>query len=414
MKTLSKLAAAAFGAALIVNVAVPGVAGAAEEKGKTPTVSREAGKPLQAAKKDLDAKKYHEAIEELKKVEALPKRSPYETHLMNEMYRYAYSKLGDKAQADRLAEQELNDGFLSQQETEQIVQSLAVDNFNAHRYDDAIKMADRAIKGGYGGDTMKVVLSQAYYQKGDYNSSLKIVQPWVDGQIKAGETPKEQQLILILANCDKLQNNNCSQHAYELLVQYYPKPEYWQNLLATFNVKNSNDRTLLDIDRLAFKVGAMHMPSQYQEMAELAMEAGSPGEAERVLEKGISQNVFTDQRERERAQRLLETAKKRAAADQAGLPKLAADANRSKDGDADVALGLAYVSYQQNAQAVQAFSDGLAKGGVKNEAHAHLMLGIAQLNAGNKAEAVKAFRQVKGDPTLERLAHLWVLYARQA
>jgi hypothetical protein len=42
------------------------------------------------------------------------------------------------------------------------------------------------------------------------------------------------------------------------------------------------------------------------------------------------------------------------------------------------------------------------------------MLGIADLKAGHKDDAVKALKAVKGDPVLERLASLWVLHARQA
>ena len=51
---------------------------------------------------------------------------------------------------------------------------------------------------------------------------------------------------------------------------------------------------------------------------------------------------------------------------------------------------------------------------MQNDAEAHLLLGIAQLGAGHKDEAQKAFKAVKGDPKLERLANLWSLHARQA
>jgi hypothetical protein len=41
------------------------------------------------------------------------------------------------------------------------------------------------------------------------------------------------------------------------------------------------------------------------------------------------------------------------------------------------------------------------------------MLGIAQLKAGHKDEAIKSFKAVKGDAVLERLASLWILHARE-
>jgi Flp pilus assembly protein TadD len=149
-------------------------------------------------------------------------------------------------------------------------------------------------------------------------------------------------------------------------------------------------------------------------MAQLSIEQGSPGEAVRVLEKGKTKGVFSEQRDKDRAQRLLDSAKKQSATDQASLAKLEKDVAASKTGDKDVSLGLAYLSYEQYPKAVEALNRGLTKGGVRNEGEARLLLGIAQLKSGNKAEATKAFEQVKGNATLERLASLWTLHAKQA
>ena len=44
-----------------------------------------------------------------------------------------------------------------------------------------------------------------------------------------------------------------------------------------------------------------------------------------------------------------------------------------------------------------ALERGLGKPGVKDEAEARLLLGIAQLGAGKKEEAEKTFKAVKGD-----------------
>jgi len=78
-----------------------------------------------------------------------------------------------------------------------------------------------------------------------------------------------------------------------------------------------------------------------------------------------------------------------------------------------VSLGLAYFSYEQYQKAIDAFNRGLTKGSVRNEAEARLLLGISQLKTGNKSDATKSFEQVKGNPTLERLASLWTLHAKQ-
>jgi tetratricopeptide (TPR) repeat protein len=149
-------------------------------------------------------------------------------------------------------------------------------------------------------------------------------------------------------------------------------------------------------------------------MAQLALETGSPGEAQRILEKGFAKGVFTEQRVKDRNQRLLESAKKAAATDQASLPKIEREAESAPNGAKFVGLGVAYFGYGQYDKAADALTKGLSKGSVKNEAQARLLLGIAQLKAGHKEDAVKSFHAVKGDPALERLASLWNLHAKQA
>src|SRR5262249_38273606 len=113
-------------------------------------------------------------------------------------------------------------------------------------------------------------------------------------------------------------------------------------------------------------------------------------------------------------QRLLDSAKKTAAADEASLPKIEQEAKTAATGDKAVGVGFAYMGYEKYDKASDLLAAGLTKGGVKSEPEARRLLGIAQLKAGHKDDAVKSFHEVKGDPTLERLANLWSLHAKQA
>ena len=262
---------------------------------------------------------------------------------------------------------------------------------------------------------MDTIVGQSYYLKNDFKGTLKFVNQEVDDEIKRGKEPKEQTLNLILSSCLKIDDSNCTSRALERLVTYYPKPEYWGNLVITlFQAPNQNDKTLLNTYRLANEVDVLKRPDDYTEYAQLAIEAGSPGEAQRVLEKAFQKNVFTDARSQDKNKRLLASAQKAAQQDQQSLPKIAADADSAPTGDKDVGVGLAYLGYQQYDKAVDFLSKGVSKGGLKNDPEAHLLLGIAQLKDGKKDDAVKTFKSVKGDPTIERIANLWSLHAKQA
>lgn len=418
-KTTSQFVAALIlGAASVgvLSVGVAPVAIAQDKKEEPPKVSKAAAKPLKAAQEAMQAKKYDEALAKLKEVQGLSGLAPYDTHLMNEMFGFVYVRTGNYAEAAKALEAGLNSGFLDPSEAPQRVKALAQVNYQIKNYDKAIEFGNRAIKDGNADDDMYTLVSQAYYIKGDYKGALKFIDGYVDTQVKAGKTPKEQPLQLIMSSCVKLDDQECTTKALERMVAYYPKPEYWQNLLYSMfqSQATGNDKGLLNVYRLASEVDVLKRPEDYTEMAQLAIESGSPGEAVRILEKGFAKSVFTEQRDKDRNQRLLDSAKKQSATDQASLSKIEKDTATAKTGDKDVSLGLAYLSYEQYPKAVEALNRGLTKGGVRNEGEARLLLGIAQLKSGNKDEAAKAFQQVKGNPTLERLANLWTLHAKQA
>ena len=97
------------------------------------------------------------------------------------------------------------------------------------------------------------------------------------------------------------------------------------------------------------------------------------------------------------------------ALDKSTLDKQDASARAKPTGDSDVKLGAAYLSYGMNDKAIEALQRGIGKGGVKNPDEAGMLLGIAYLRVNNKAEAAKAFQTVKQNPTMARIAKLWML-----
>jgi len=402
-------------AAALAACAVLASAGSALAAEKQPTVSPKVQKQLHDAQEALKAKKYQDAIAKLSEADGVSGKTAYDQHVINEFLANAYINTQNYAEAAKRLEAEVDDGFTPDSEKPQTVRAITEINYQQKNYDKAIEFGTRAIKQGYANEQTRVVVSQAYYLKGDWKGTLKFVDPMVDTQIKAGETPKKDILLLAYSACQKLHDDGCVTHEMEKLVTYYPQPDYWAQLLYSIRQQTSgNEANLLQTYRLMSDVDVLQSPDDYSEMASLAMEQGSAGEAQHILEKALAKNIFTEQRVRERNQRLLESAKKQASADQATLGKQEQDANAAPTGQKNYAVGLAYLGYGQYDKAVDQLSKSLSKGSLKNEAQAQLLLGIAELKAGHKDDAVKSFHAVKGDPSLERLASLWSLRAKQA
>jgi len=349
----------ATGAALALCLSLGQGAALGADAPKAPQNSPKAGKVIKEAHEDLSAKppKYSEAIAKLKEADGTAGKNAYDQHVINDMLAYAYLKTNDFPEAAKAWEAEIGDGFTTEQETQQKVRGLSEVYYQLKNYDKAIDYGQRALKGGYGDDHTKTIVGQAYYLKGDWKGTLHFEEGLVDDKIKNGQTPKNESLQLVLSACIKLSDSACETRSLEKIVAYYPKPEYWSQLLYTMRQQTSgNEANLLQTYRLMSEVDVLKSPEDYSEMAQLALEQGSPGEAQRILEKGIAKGVFTEPRAKAKNQRLLESAKKAAATDQASLQRIEKEADAAPTGAKNVGLGLAYLGYGQYDKAAEAIS----------------------------------------------------------
>jgi hypothetical protein len=411
-----RLAAALLSAAVLMGaLLVPMATSAADKSDAQPKLSAAAGKSLKAAQDALEKKDYPAALTALNEAQALPNKSEYDEFTMNQMYLFYYSRTNDMAAAEKVLEALVGSRYLEKGDLQTRLRMLAQLNYQAKDYDKAIQYAQRDTQEGDTNDDVYTIIDQSYYLKEDYAGALKSINAHLDFSAKSGHPPGESLLKLELSTCIKLNDANCTTRALDQRIAAFPTPDNWRELLYTIiQTPGQSDPFLLQVYRLTFDLDLLKGPEDYLEMATLANDQGSPGEAQRVLEAGKQKNVFATPAVKTHSAQLLESVKNKVASDQASLPKIAADAATAKTGTKDVALGLAYFSYQQYDKAAGALTTGLAKGGLKNEADARLILGIAQLHAGKKDDAQKTFELVKGDPKLERLAHLWEIRARTA
>jgi len=414
----NRVAALALGAAVACAASLAGVTpAAAKDAPKNTITDRDVGIALQAAQKALHANDFSGALQQLDKADSMKKKTPYEQFLIYEMRGFAYVRTKQYADAAKAIEGEMQGGFLTPEQVRTNTLALSQLYYQVHNYDKAIEFGQQAIDKGWAEAQTPTLVGQAYYLKGDWKGVVRFEKAQIAADEKKGETPSDQSLQLLLSGCLKQNpggDDPCTNNALQELVIYHPKPEYWQQLLYGMFKTVKSDRNLLQTYRLADEVDVLKRPEDFTDFAQLAIEAGSPGEAEQVIQKGLQANIFPDARTKGKAQRLLVDAQRASKRDQATLDRSAQQAALAHSGDQDVGLGLAYYGYQQYDKAVQALQQGIAKGSLKDPGSAHLLLGIAQLKSGNKSAALQAFKSVKGDPTLERLATLWSLRARQA
>jgi tetratricopeptide (TPR) repeat protein len=373
-------------------------------------ISKQIAKPMDAANKAIQARKWQDVLKHVREAEGATGyiKSAFDQFYMNEFKGYAYSQTNQLGEAAREFEAALNSPCMVEAKKADRIKAITAIYYQMKQYPKAIEYANRGLKLKQDPELM-VTLGQAYYQSGNNKEAVRVMNDVIAQFEKSGQRPKEDTMLLVLASCQKANDNNCVTRLFEKLVVYYPKPEYWQNLLVALTQSDLTDEQKINVMRLAVTVNVMKKPSEYTEMAQIALDLGIAGEAQAILEQAFAKKLYTDQREIDKNTRLLNLAKTTAAKEKAALAAKETAAKSAANGDQLIQVGASYFGFGDNVKAVENLKAGIAKGGLASADQAGLLLGIANLRANNKPEAKKAFSSVKADPTLKRIANLWLL-----
>jgi hypothetical protein len=374
-------------------------------------VRPEVGNPLKAAQALVRQKKGREAMAEIAKAEAVPNRTAYENQVIAQMKAAASAVSGDNDATIRNNEAVLSSGKVSGREALPLIQGIAVAYYNKKDYAEAAKWTNRYFKEGGTDSSMRTVLLQSYYLGNDCSSVNRMLGSATEET--SSRKPSEEELQ-ILANCYLRQKDNAGYvAAIEKLVLFYPKKDYWTDLLARVQKKPGfSDRLALQVYRLRFATNNLSGANDYLEMAQLALQAGVPAEAKQVVDKGYEVKALGNGAEAERHQRLKNLVMKSLDESQKNRAKDEQDAAGAPTGEEYVKLGMEYVFEGKGEKGIQLIEQGIKKDNLKRPEDAKLALGYAQLIAGQKSRAVATLRNVKGNDGASDIARLWVLHAR--
>ena len=376
-------------------------------------VRPEVGKPLQAAQELIKGGKDKEALTKAREAGAVSGKSANEGYLVERMRIAAASGAGDNETAAKSFEALAASGKVSAADKARMAESIAGGYYRAKDYAKAMQWGQRYFKEGGTSGSMRTLLIQSQYLSGDFAGAERELTTEIQAAEKSGTPPAQDRLNLLLNAAAQLKDPGATVFALERLVTYYPKKEYWVDLLSRMQRKPGfSDRLVLDTYRLSLATGSMSSAADFMEMGQLALQAGHEAEARQVVDKGFASGVLGTGAEAERHKRLRDLVAKKIEEAKAGQAAAEAEAASAKDGNALVKLGYAKATGGDTAKGLQMIQQGIAKGGLKRPEDARLHLGIAQVLAGDpKAQAT--LRSVGGTDGTADLARLWSLYARR-
>jgi hypothetical protein len=393
--------------AALLGLGVPSPRGAAAAEGRQ-TAREQVGKPVQAAEQLLKQKKYQEALAKLQEADAVAAKTPYEIYVIEATRAVVYLDSADYPAVIKALEAVLATGILPPAEALKRVQSLAQLSYQIKNYAAVVAYTERYYKEGGKDGEPRPLMAQAYFLQNDFANAAKISRAVLAESARTG-TPPTESLLQMLVSSEFRQNNDAGYiDASKQLVAAYPKPEYWRDLLAAVRKKPGfANRLALDLDRLLVATGAMDTPEQYMEAAQLALQAGLPGDAKSFLDKGYAAGLLGKGTAAERQQRLAAMASRQSDEDVKSLAPLAKEADAAATGLPWIKLGEAYASYGQYDNAIAAFEKGIAKGGLTYPDDAKLHLGLAYLQARQPAKAKDMLSSVTAADGPQELAQLW-------
>lgn len=376
-------------------------------------VRPEIGKPLQAANALIKSGKFKDALVKIREVDSVPNKTANETYLIEYTRGSAASSAGENDTTIKSFEAVIASGKAPAATQLKIIEALVGAHYRAREYAATNKWASRYLREGGTNQQIRTVLIQSYFQAGDFANSAKESLNDVQADEKAGRTPSEEKLQLLANSYLRQKNTNGYIATIEKLLNYYPKKSLWVDVIARLQKKPGfSDRFALDVYRLLLATGNLTATNDYMEMSQLALQAGYPGEAKKVVDEGYANGSLGKGAEVDRQKRLRDLVEKRVAENLKIINGGETVANAAKDGNAMVSLGYNLATSGQAAKGIAMMEAGIKKGDLKRPDDAKLRLGIALIQSGQKAKGVQVLKGVQGTDGAHDLANLWVIFAR--
>jgi hypothetical protein len=386
------------------------------EQAPAPEFSKEFRKEASQVQKLVNEKKWPEVLAALPALEAMPNLNREELKVLATWRLQGTQATGDTDAFAAAIEVYLKEGYALPEQIGPMHQQLAAHYNSKQDRARTLEHYRQFIDATPDADAKELeTLGRLYLQNSNYAEAAQWLGKAIDDSVKRGERPEEAWFQLRDRAYVELKDQAARLDNLEALVGYYPNKEYYSRILAIYQSDTKDDRiVMLNGYRLAVTdpQGGMATVGGYLSYADLALVAGSPGEAQRGLERGMKEGIVPSAGTN---QATLQEAKAAVATDRKNLPTESLAAEKNPKGQVDVKVGLGYYSIGDYQKTVELVRRGISKGSVERLDDAQLLLGAALMELGRRDEAKAAFEAAAaaaaGNNHMMRIAKLWLARA---
>lgn len=372
-------------------------------------LSPKVGKPLQEAQAALAAKNYAKAMSAVNAATAIPGKTDYETYTIAQMRAAVAAQSGDVTSAAKAYDVLVESSRTPAAAKQQMLMANATMSYNAKDYARAVPAIERYLKIVGPNMQMQTLLVQSYYLQKDYKNAARVQQDQINAEIKAQHVPSENQLQFLATCYHQIKDTANETHAYVLLAKYYSRPDYWAMLIHNLAADSQMpDALQFNLERLRMATGVLKDPSDYMDMVERALQSGLPQLGLNLMDQAYKSGALGKDAGAAREARLKAMVVKRAAETKATLAADAQTARKMPNAGPSLVAGYNLVLNGQVDAGLALMREGLSKNPAAPQG-ARLQYGMAQMDGGRTADAVKTFSGVRGDHGTQDLAQLWTL-----
>ena len=278
------------------------------------------------------------------------------------------------------------------------------------------------------------LLGQAYFQKEDFVSARESIEEAIRLAEEVEEyRPKENWYVLLSACFYELKDAKKvtekfaleqQRDIYEILVNYYPKKQYFIQLGGTYAAMDREQDYMITL-KAAYEKDLLDKETEFTALAQMLLIYKNPYWAAQVLVAGQNkkitikdeetgkEEVFPVVKNTEKNLKLLADSWRMAQEIDKAIPVLEKAAAMSKEGDLYVLLGNLYLFEDRMEDSIVAIEKALKKPKVKSSSQARLVLGQAHFELENFDEAKIQFRAAARDENkrIKKTANSWIKYA---
>jgi hypothetical protein len=368
-------------------------ASAAHADGLRPNIAT----PLRAAERDLSAHQFGAALKAVAKAQTVPDQSAFETLTIDRVRAAIDASRQDYAAASSDYAAIIATGSLAPADLHIMAEAEASSDYQAGNYASAIN----TIKAYLPGDPQfQTLLLQSYLKTGACGELTKAA-------AKLAPPPPETDLQMV-AYCDATAKNTVAYGgAMTMLVEYYPNPSYWSDLLGVMQANPEfSDQLALDFFRLKLATGVAVTAPEYMDMAQAALQAGLTNEAAKIIDQGFSSGILGTGAEAARETRLKALVVTRQEAASASMAIQSNTAAAAGDEASLFTIGFNQVD-AGNPAGLGLMAAAIRSGKLLRPGPAELEIGIAYREAGQEPNAKAMWRGVQGGDGAADLAKLW-------